>query len=66
MLFPLAPPLPRLLDQKTVFVPQSEKCDKGMKSKTNLANSRSFVRPNICHHCGVYRHIRPNCFKLYP
>ena len=20
----------------------------------------------ICHHCSVSRHIRPNCFKLYP
>ena len=37
-----------------------------MKSKTDLANSKSFVRPHVCHHCGVSRHIRPNCFKLYP
>ena len=37
-----------------------------MKSKTDLANSKSFVRPHVCHHCGVPRHIRPNCFKLYP
>ena len=62
---------------KTVFVPKSEKGDKGIKSKTNLANSKSFVRPHfrksssskithVCHHCGVSRHIRPNCFKLYP
>ena len=51
---------------KTVFVPQSEKGDKGMKSKTALANSKSFVRPHVCHHCGVSRHIRPSCFKLYP
>ena len=28
---------------RTVFVPQSEKGDKGMKSKTNLTNSKSFV-----------------------
>ena len=51
---------------KTVYMPQSEKGDKGMKSKTDLANSKSFVRPHVCHHCGVSRHIRPNCFKLYP
>ena len=51
---------------RTIFAPQSKKDDKGMKSKTNLANSKSFVRPNVCHHCGVSRHIRPNCFKLYP
>ena len=51
---------------KTVFVPQSEKGDKGMKSKTALANSKSFVRPHICRHCGIYGHICPNCFKLYP
>ena len=51
---------------KTVFVPQSEKSDKGMKSKTELTNSKSFVRPLVCHHCGVPRHIRHNCFKLYP
>ena len=51
---------------RIVFVPQSEKCDKGMKSKTNLTNSKSFVRPHICHHCDVSGHIRPNCFKLYP
>ena len=38
---------------KIVFVPQSEKGDKGMKSKTDLANSKSFVRPHVCHHCGV-------------
>ena len=48
-----------------------------MKSKIDLANSKSFVRPHprkssssktnyVCHHCGVSGHIRPNCFKLYP
>ena len=47
-------------------MPQSEKGNKGMKSKTDLANSKSFVRPHVCHHCGVSRHIRPNYFKLYP
>ena len=51
---------------RTVFVPQSEIGDKGIKSKTVLANSKSFVRHQVCHHCGVSRHIRPNCFKLYP
>ena len=51
---------------RTVFVPQSEKGDKSMKSKTDLANSRSFIRPHVCHHCGVSGHICPNCFKLYP
>ena len=51
---------------KTVLMPKYEKGDKGMKSITNKANSKSFVRPHICHHCGVSRHIRPNCFKLYP
>ena len=51
---------------RTVFVPQSEKGDKSMKSKTDLANSRSFIRPHVCHHCGVSGHIYPNCFKLYP
>ena len=51
-----------------VFVPQFKKGDKGMKSKTNLANSKSFVRPHsrkpsnsktthVCHYCGVSRHI---------
>ena len=54
-----------------------EKGDKGMKSISDLSNSKSFVRPQsrkpsspktayVCHHCGVSRHIRPNCFKLYP
>ena len=47
-------------------MPQFEKGNKGMKSKTDLANSKSFVRPHVCHHCGVPRNIRPNCFKLYP
>ena len=51
---------------RTVFVSQSEKGNKGMKSKTDLANSKSFVRPHVCHHCGVSKHIHPNCFKLYP
>ena len=51
---------------RTVFVPQSEKGNKGMKSKADLANSKSFVRPHVCHHCGVSGHICPNCFKLYP
>ena len=62
---------------KTVFVPQFEKGDKGMKSKTDLANSKSFVRPHsrksnsskttyVCHHCSVSGRIRPNCFKLHP
>ena len=47
-----------------------------MKSKTDLANSKSFVRPHfrrssssktthVCQHCGFSRHIRPNCLKLY-
>ena len=51
---------------RTVFVPQSEKGDKSMKSKIDLANSKSFVRHNVCHHYGVFRHVRSNCFKLYP
>ena len=51
---------------RTVFVPQSEKGDKGMKPKTDLSNFKSFVRPHVCHHCGISRHIRPNFFKLYP
>ena len=62
---------------KTIFVSQFEKSDKGMKSKIDLVNSKSFVRPHsrkssssrtthVCHHCGVSRHIRPNYFKLYP
>ena len=51
---------------RTVFVTQSEKGNKCMKSKTDLANSKSFVRPHVCHHCGVSGHICPNCFKLYP
>ena len=50
----------------TVFMPQSKKCDKGMKSKTDLVNSKSFVRPHVCHHYGVSGHILPNCFKLCP
>ena len=50
---------------KTVFVSQSEKCDKSMKSKTDMANSK-FVRYHVCHYYGVFGHIRPNCFKLYP
>ena len=44
---------------------QSEKGNKDMKSKINMANSKSFVRSHVCHHCGVSGHIRPNCFKLY-
>ena len=51
---------------KIVFVPQSEKGNKGMKSKTDLVNFKSFVRSHVCHHCGVPGHIHPNCFKLYP
>ena len=51
---------------RTVFVRQSEKGDKGMKFKTNISNSKSFVRPHVCHYCGVSGHIRSNCFKLYP
>ena len=51
---------------RIVFMLQSKKGDKGMKSKTNLANSKPFVRPHVCHCCGASRHICPNCFKLYP
>ena len=51
---------------RTIFMPQSKKGDKCMKSKTDLTNSKSFVKPHVCHHCGVSRHIRLNCFKLYP
>ena len=40
---------------RTVFVPQSKKGDKGKKSKIDLANSKSFFRPHVCHHCGVFR-----------
>ena len=47
-------------------MPQSEKGDKGMKSITDLSNPKSFVKPHVCHYYGVSRHIRPNCFKLYP
>ena len=47
-------------------MPQSEKSNKGMESKTDLANSKSFVRSHVCHHYGVSKHICPNCFKLYP
>ena len=50
---------------RTVFVPKFEKGDKGMKSKTDLANSKSFIRPHVCHHCSISGHICPNCFKLY-
>ena len=51
---------------RTVFVPQSEKGNKGMKSKNDMTNSKSFVRPHVCHHYGVSEHIHHNCFKLYP
>ena len=51
---------------RVVSVAQSEKGDKGMKSKIYLANSKSFVRPHVCHHYGISGHIHPNCFKLYP
>ena len=44
----------------TVFVPQSEKGDKGIKSKTNLSNSKSCVRTHVYHHCGVSGHIHLN------
>ena len=37
-----------------------------MKSITNLSNSKSCVRPHVCHHCGVSGQIHLNCFKLYP
>ena len=37
-----------------------------MKCITDFSNSKSSVRPHVCHHCGVSGHIRPNCFKLYP
>ena len=51
---------------RIVFVFQSVKGDKGMKFKTDLSNSKSFIRPHVCHHCSVPGHIRPNYFKLYP
>ena len=62
---------------KTFIMPQSKKGDKGMKSITDLPNSKSFVRPHsrkyispktahVCHHYGVSGHIHRNCFKLYP
>ena len=35
---------------RTVFVPQSEKGDKGMKFKTDLINFKSFIGPHVCHH----------------
>ena len=51
---------------RTVFVPQFEKGDKGMKSKIVLTNFKSFVRPHVCHHYGVSGYIRLNFFELYP
>ena len=50
---------------KTVFVPQFEKVDKGIKSITDMSYSNTFVRPHsrkssssktthVCHHCGVH------------
>ena len=51
---------------KTIFVLQTKKGDKGIKSIIDLSNSKSFVRHHVCYHCGVSRHIRPNCFNLYP
>ena len=51
---------------RTIFMPQSEKGNKDMKSKTDLTRFKSFVRPHVYHYCGVSGHIRPNCFKLYP
>ena len=45
-----------------------ESRDKGfvLDLKLFFTNSKSFVRPHVCHHCGVSKHICPNCFKLYP
>ena len=60
------PPSSMASGSRTVFMPQYEEGDKGMKSKTDLTNSKSLVRPHVCHHCGVSEHIRPNCFKLHP
>ena len=51
---------------RIVFALQSEKGDKGMKSKIDLTISKSFVKPHVCHHYGVSGHIRPYFFKLYP
>ena len=64
--FPFDPSSSTAFGSKTVFMPQSEKGDKGMKSIIDLSNSKSFVRPHVCHYCGVSGHIHPNCFKLYP
>ena len=41
---------------RTVFVLKFEKGDKGMKSKTDLTNSKPFVRPHVCHHCCFWTH----------
>ena len=45
-----------------------ESRDKGfvLDLKLFFTNSKSFVRPHVCHHCVVSKHICPNCFKLYP
>ena len=51
---------------RVISMAQSKKGDKGVKSKIDLVNSKSFVRPHVCHYCGVFGHIHPNCFKLYP
>ena len=42
------PSSPTPSGSKTVFVSQSKKGDKGMKSITDLSNSKSFVRPHVC------------------
>lgn len=34
----------------------------GKVSNLKSASQRKFQ--NVCHHCGVFGHIRPRCFKL--
>ncbi|XP_065618502.1 putative cysteine-rich receptor-like protein kinase 33 [Quercus suber] len=50
---------------RTVLVPQSEKCDKDMKFKTDLANSKSFVRhhENSISSMSFSRHTRTCVFS---
>ena len=77
---PMSKTLPRM-NKNSKFVPTCHNCHIVCHIKPNCPILRSLstseVRPhsrkfcsskttNVCYHCGVSRHTRSNCFKLFP
>ena len=54
-----------VVDQRVLNKPRNQSVVKPKAKGKSLPRSQRSPRTNhICHHCGLQRHIRPNCHKL--